>query len=82
VASGVGFATAFAAPDRGGWGVVGMGGVVVVGLSLGFASVVPALLAIFLRRERLVSIAAAALAFGGSVYVVRRSLARGPGKGV
>jgi hypothetical protein len=74
VASGVGLATAFVAPDRGGWGVVGMGGAV-VGLSLGLASAIPALLAVYLRRERFVSIVAAALSFGGSAYLVRRSLA-------
>lgn len=75
-ASGVGLATAFAAPDHGDWATVGMAGAV-VGLSFGLASAVPALAAIYLRRERLISIAAAALSFGGSAYLVGRSLASG-----
>src|SRR3954453_23742684 len=79
-ASGVGLAAAFAAPDRGAWGVVGMAGVA-VGLAFGLASVAPALVAIYLRRERVVSIAAASLAFGGSAYFVARSRPSGKRSG-
>jgi hypothetical protein len=48
-----------------GSGVVGIAGVA-VGLAFGVASIAPALVALCLRRERVVSIAAAALAFGGA----------------
>ena len=75
-ASGVGLAAAFAAPDRGGWGAVGMAGVA-VGLAFGLASAAPMVLAIYLRRERAIAVAAAALSFGGSAYLVARALASG-----
>jgi hypothetical protein len=80
-ASGVGLSAAFAAPSHGGWATVGMAGVA-VGLAAGLASVVPALAAVYLRRERLVSIAAASLSFGASAYLVARSLKSGAGAGV
>jgi hypothetical protein len=73
--SGVGLTAAFAAPNHGAWATVGMAGIV-VGLAAGLASVAPALAAIFLRRERLISAAAASLSFGASVYLVARSLKR------
>jgi hypothetical protein len=76
VTSGVGLATGFAAPDRGGWRPVGMAGVA-VGLAFGLASAVPALAAIHLRQERAISIAAACLPFSGSVYLIARSLSNG-----
>jgi hypothetical protein len=72
-ASGVGLATAFAAPDRGEWRNVGMAGVA-VGLAFGLASAAPALAAIHLRRDRAISTAAACLPFGVSVYLIARSL--------
>jgi hypothetical protein len=75
-ASGVGLATAFTAPDRGEWRTVGMAGVA-VGLAFGLASAVPALAAIHLRRERAISIAAASVSFGGSAYLIARSLSSG-----
>src|SRR3954447_3700557 len=75
-ASGAGLAAAFAAPDDGGWATVGMVGVA-VGLVAGLGSVAPALAAIYLRRERLISIAAASLSFGASAYLVARSLRAG-----
>jgi hypothetical protein len=74
--SGAGLAAAFAAPNHGGWATVGMAGVA-VGLAAGLASVAPALAAIYLRPERLISIAAASLSFGASVYLVARSLKSG-----
>lgn len=74
--SGVGLAAAFAAPDRGVWATVGMVGVA-VGLASGFASIGPALAAIYARRERRIAITAAALSFGASAYLVARSLPSG-----
>jgi hypothetical protein len=75
-ASGVGLAAAFAAPEHGGWATVGMAGIA-LGLAAGLASVLPALAAVYLRRERLISVAAASLSFGASAYLVARSLKSG-----
>jgi hypothetical protein len=50
---------------------------VTVGLAFGLASAVPALAAIHLRQERAISIAAASFSFGGSVYLIARSLSSG-----